>query len=200
MGGAEVWQPGEVLTSRTCRRSRRGLRHCQNDGVDDRRFDELVRTHSPSLVIFARSLTSDRHAADEAVQDTLVRAWRYLDSFDARGSFEGWLLQICRRVIIDHAAADARRCSTIDSVARVNASPTVDLDTSNDIVELLRQLPAAQTEVLVLTGVLGYTYHDAASMLDVPVGTIRSRVARGRDALAELLSPREADRREHGAA
>jgi RNA polymerase sigma-70 factor, ECF subfamily len=168
--------------------------------VNDRRFDELVRAHSPSLVIFARSLARDRSAAEEAVQDTLVRAWRYLDSFDGRGSFEGWLLQICRRVIIDNASNAAHRPPVIDPADLVRRSPTINLDTSNDIVELLRQLPFAQTEALVLTGVLGYTYDDAATMLDVPIGTIRSRVARGRDALAELLLRSQDAGLEHGAA
>ncbi len=168
--------------------------------MDDRRFDELVRAHSPSVVIFARSLTRDGTAADDAVQDTLVRAWRYLDSFDARGSFEGWLLQICRRVIIDNAAAAHRRPAVFDPSVLVDVVPTTSLDTSGDIVELLRQLPFAQTEVLVLTGVLGYSYDDAAAMLNVPIGTIRSRVARGRDALAALLYDNVSVAHHHGAA
>jgi RNA polymerase sigma-70 factor, ECF subfamily len=203
MGNEEF--PGRAIFSpddrRLCQvRSRRGSRHCQTGAVNDRRFDELVRAHSPSLVIFARSLTRDRRAADEAVQDTLVRAWRYIDSFDARGSFEGWLLQICRRVIIDNAAHAARRPPVVDPAVLVERAPAINLDTSHDIIELLRQLPFAQTEVLVLTGVLGYTYDDAATMLDVPIGTIRSRVARGRQALAEVLTRSQDAGLEHGAA
>ncbi len=168
--------------------------------MDDQRFDELVRAHSPALVLFARSLARDRGAAEEAVQDTLVRAWRYLDSFDARGSFEGWLLRICRRVIIDHGAAATRRPLTIDATMLENVAPPVVPDASDDIIDLLRRLPTSHAEVLVITGVLGYSYDDAAAMLDVPIGTIRSRLARSRAALAELLAASNAAGHDVGAA
>ena len=156
-------------------------------GVKDRRFDELVRAHSPALVTFARSLCQNSWAADEAVQDTLVRAWKYLDSFDGRGSFEGWLLRICRNVIVDHANAAAKRPMAVDAITLEHACAPGALDACHEINELIQSLPLTQAEVLVIVGVLGYTYEDAAELLDVPVGTVRSRLARGRDALSRLI-------------
>jgi RNA polymerase sigma-70 factor, ECF subfamily len=156
--------------------------------VNDRTFDALVRQHSPSLTTFARSLVRDRWEAEEAVQATFVRAWKYVDSFDERGSFEGWLIRICRNVIIDHAVAANRRPMVVDPADSKLHSLEVSADASQDIVELLHQLSAAHAEVLVIVGVLGYSYEEAADMIGIPVGTVRSRLLRARTALADLLA------------
>ena len=155
--------------------------------MDDRQFDALVRAHSPALVTFASSLTRDRWSAEDAVQNTLVRAWKYIDSFDGRGSFEGWLLRICRNVITDQANAAAKRPLAVGAQAIDLASDSTPLDASHDINELLQSLPRHQAEVLVIVGVLGYSYEEAANLLSIPIGTVRSRLTRGREAFAALL-------------
>ncbi len=160
--------------------------------MHDRQFDLLVRAHSPALVTFAGSLTRDRWSADEAVQDTLVRAWKYIDSFDGHGSFEGWLLRICRNVITDQANAAAKRPLALGAQAIDLPSNATPLDASHEITELLRSLPPRQAEVLVVVGVLGYSYEEAASLFSVPIGTIRSRLTRAREAFAALLEAAQA--------
>lgn len=172
---------------------RAGLHRCQTVGVNDRQFDDLVRAHSPSLVTFARSLSRDRWSAEEAVQDTLVRAWKYIDSFDGRGSFEGWLLRICRNVIVDQSIAAAKRPVSVDDAVLERACGVTAIDDSHHITDLLRSLAPHQTEVLVVVGVLGYTYEDAAELLDVPIGTVRSRLTRARAAFARRLEDANTD-------
>ncbi len=156
--------------------------------MNDRQFDDLVRVHSPSLVTFARSLSPDRWGAEEAVQDTLVRAWKYIDSFHGRGSFEGWLLRICRNVIVDHSIAAAKRPVSVDDAVLEAACGASAIDDSHQITDLLRSLAPHHTEVLVVVGVLGYSYEDAADLLDLPIGTVRSRLTRARAVFAERLN------------
>lgn len=145
----------------------------------------LVARHGTAVRLYAQALVSDVWSVDEVVQITFVRAWKYLDSFRGEGCFEGWLLRICR-----NCAADL--------VARRKPEPTDDVpvavvatNTEVEVVALLASLPVAQRETLMLCGPLGYSYEAAAELLNVPVGTIRSRLARGRARLAELVAGAE---------
>lgn len=149
-------------------------------------FDEIVATHHAAVTAYARALCSDRTVADDAVQETFFRAWRYLDTYRSSGSFEGWLLAICRRCVIDLAERDTRHRGLADHRHRAPEQPEQP-DHRADIIDLVAGLPLPQREVLVLCGWLGYDYADAAAILGVPVGTVRSRLHRARQALAGLL-------------
>ncbi len=168
--------------------------------MNDRVFDELVRTHEVALTTFARSLTRDPSSVEEAVQETLVRAWKYLDSFDRRGSFEGWILRICRNVVIDQANAAARRPASFAAHELDRMMQPRENDATHEIIELLHQLSVDHREVLVIVGVLGLSYEEAAGTLDVPIGTVRSRLGRARQAFSELLRAAELSSRTAGAA
>ncbi len=152
--------------------------------VGDRDFDALVRRHLPAVTAYARALTRDRWAAEEAVQETFLRAWKYQDSFDRRGSFEGWLIRICRNCVIDAAARPSYEPLPTDD--RLPSAPAPGAGAELD--DLLARLPVAQREVVVLVGVLGYRYEEVAELLGVPVGTVRSRLHRARAALTEDLA------------
>lgn len=146
-------------------------------------FDELVRRHAGAVTAYARALCRDRWQAEEATQETFLRAWKYLDSYDRRGSFEGWLIRICRNCVIDLAARESRAPVPSRAIAETLVEP----DHVSELHELLARLPLPQREVLVLCRVLGYGYDSAAMILDVPVGTVRSRLSRARDSLDSLL-------------
>lgn len=157
--------------------------------MNEREFDELVRRHAGAVTAYARALCGDRRQAEEATQETFLRAWKYLDSFDERGSFEGWLIRICRNCVIDIANRDRRApVPTADLVHEL-----VDPDTTSELTDLLGRLPLPQREVLVLCRLLGYDYDSAASILGVPIGTIRSRLSRARDSLELLLRSRDTE-------
>lgn len=150
--------------------------------MNEREFDALVRRHAGAVSAYARALSRDRWIAEEAVQETFLRAWRYRDSFDRRGSFEGWLLRICRNCLIDLAN---RQPLTEELPEQFElAAPA---DERHEIHALLETLPLPQREAIVLCGLLGYDYEGAAQLLGIPTGTVRSRLHRGRAALAELL-------------
>lgn len=153
----------------------------------DGAFDDLVRVHHRAVSAYARALCSDRSLAEDAVQETFLRAWRFLDTYRSSGSFEGWLLTICRRCVIDLAQRDRRHGDPAMPSAWGGATQHTGPDHSADIFDLIGGLPVTQREVLVVCGWLGYDYQDAATLLQIPVGTVRSRLHRARAALAELL-------------
>ena len=149
---------------------------------DRRRFDGLVRAHAGAVSAYARAVAPDPWTAEDAVQETFLRAWKYLDSFRATGSFEGWLIRICRNCLIDIAARrPAIPCEHLPDRAQAP-------DTSNEVHDLVDRLPIEQREVVALCGLLGYEYEAAAELLGVPIGTVRSRLHRARVTIQELLT------------
>lgn len=157
-------------------------------GRDDH-FDELVRAHHRAVSAYARALCRDRDLAEDAVQETFLRAWRFLDSYRSSGSFEGWLLTICRRCVIDLAQREQRQptAETLTHPTAAGGPALAAPDHSGDVFDLIADLPLPQREVLVVCGWLGYEYEEAAVLLDIPVGTVRSRLHRARAALDTLL-------------
>lgn len=146
-------------------------------------FDELVERHIGSLSTYARAVCGDRWAAEDAVQETLLRAWRYRDTFAGRGSLEGWLLRICHNCIVDAANRRGRPAPFDDRDA-----PVEHPDHSTEVLALVEALPASQREVVALCGLLGYDYESAAAILEVPVGTVRSRLSRARASMSDAIA------------
>jgi RNA polymerase sigma-70 factor (ECF subfamily) len=127
-------------------------------------------------------------AADDLTQETYLRAFRALPTFEARSSARTWLLGIARRTCADHIRAAVRTRRLVMKVAAVQPRPEsepIDLSASMSATQLLRRLGPGQREAFILTQVLGLSYEEAAQSLQVPIGTIRSRVARAR---SELLA------------
>lgn len=160
------------------------------------RFEQLVADNSRAVATYARALTNDPWTADDAVQETFLRAWKYQDSFRGDGSYEGWLIRICRNVVID--LGTKRGSERLDVVPfQPGADPwatDVDHEAAFDLDEALRELPIAQREIITLCGVLGYDYESAAVLLDLPIGTVRSRLNRARKQLATDLDRGRLDR------
>lgn len=142
----------------------------------------------------------DRSAADDLTQEVYLRALPALARFRGESSARTWLLQIARHVCADHVRRSTRRRALVGRLAQrtseadlVEASRTgeVDLD------DAIRALAPERREAFVLTQVTGLSYADAAEVCEVPVGTIRSRVARAR---ADLLDAITEDREDQGSA
>ena len=165
----------------------RGTPVDHNGVVRERDFDELVRRHAGAVTAYARAMCRDRWTAEEAVQETFLRAWKYQDSFARRGSFEGWLIRICRNCVIDLA----QRAARADLTELAELEVAVEPDRAGELHDLLDQLPLAHREVVLLCGVMGYDYDSAAAILDVPVGTVRSRLSRARQSLGTMLADAE---------
>ena len=131
----------------------------------------------------------DPGAADDLTQETYLRAFRALPAFEGRSTARTWLFGIARRACADHLRATVRRRRLAARTAALGARPPrrtqPDPSATVGAAELLARLEPAQREAFVLTQVLGLSYEEAAQSLDVPVGTIRSRVARARMTLVQ---------------
>jgi RNA polymerase sigma-70 factor (ECF subfamily) len=127
----------------------------------------------------------DEASADDLTQDTYVRAMRSLPSFRGEASARTWLLAIARNTCADAVRANRRRRRR--DVQDVAATTAPDHAGADAVERLIADLDLDRRAAFVLTQVLGLSYAEAAEVCDVPVGTIRSRVARARDELVTGL-------------
>jgi RNA polymerase sigma-70 factor, ECF subfamily len=119
-----------------------------------------------------------REVADDITQETYLRAFCALPRFEARSTARTWLLGIARNTCVDHIRSAVRR-RRLDAAAEP-AAGVPDASGALAAMDLLRRLPADRRTAFVLTQVIGLSYAEAADVEGVPVGTIRSRVARAR--------------------
>ena len=128
--------------------------------------------------------------ADDVTQDVFVRAWRSLPRFRAESTGRTWLLSIARRACADAVRRQTRwrrLTARVQSEAVVTTTTTPAADELHALDDLIGRLGPAQREAFVLTQVTGCSYAEAAELCGVQIGTIRSRVARARLELAELI-------------
>ena len=139
----------------------------------------------------------DRADADDLTQEVYVRALPALGSFRAESSARTWLLQIARYVCADHVRRRTRRRSLLDRLVEhesPDSAVTAERTGELDLDDLIGRLERDRREAFVLTQVAGLSYAEAAMVCEVPIGTIRSRVARARADLVEgLIQERGAD-------
>lgn len=151
--------------------------------------DELI-DHLPALRAFALSLTRDSAAADDLVQDTIVKAWTNMDKFQPGTNLRAWLFTIQRNHFYSDRRKTRREVNDTDGIhaARQTTRPEHDGRLAmNDFRHAFEQLPDEQREALVLVGAYGFSYEEAATMTGVAIGTVKSRANRGRRRLADLL-------------
>jgi RNA polymerase sigma-70 factor, ECF subfamily len=129
-----------------------------------------------------------RGDADDVTQDVFIRAWRALPSFRQESSARTWLLAIARRACVDAQRRRFRRARLSVALAdRRIGIAEADGSSSSALDGLVNELEIGLREAFVLTQLLGYSYGEAAEIERVPVGTIRSRVARARAKLIDKL-------------
>ncbi len=128
--------------------------------------------------------------ADDVTQDVFVRAWRALPGFRAESSGRTWLLAIARRACVDAVRSRSRwrrLTARLHSESAAVVAATGSVDDLHGLGDLVTRLPSAQREAFVLTQVTGCSYSEAAELCGVEIGTIRSRVARARLELVEMV-------------
>jgi RNA polymerase sigma-70 factor (ECF subfamily) len=174
------------------------------------RFYALVWPQLPFLARMARILDRNASDADDLVQETMLKAYRSLDSFRAGTNIKAWLVAILRNVRNDRLRASQREVKNVslevaaESVAGDDVgseagweSPEELLEAFSDpdIIDALGKLPEEIRWTLLLVDVEGMDHQDAANVLEVPIGTIKSRTHRGRVMLRETLLPVARERR-----
>lgn len=158
--------------------------------LSDADFKRELAAVIPHLRAFGRSLSGSRDLADDLVQETLLKAWAARARFQAGTNMRAWTFIILRNHFLSQMRRSRFRGEWDDLTAdRLLAAPAGQ-DKQIELADLQRglmQLPASQREALILVGAGGFAYEEAAEICGVAVGTIKSRVARGRAALEQIL-------------
>ena len=142
----------------------------------------LYDAHAAPLVAYVTGLTSDRHGAEDVVQEAMLRAWRHADTLSPdRGSMWGWLSRVAHNIVVDRSRARrARPAEVAESAVSVAASQAPDhaedIASSAAISDALRRLSPAHRAVLYQVYYLDRTIAVAAEELGIPVGTVKSRL------------------------
>jgi RNA polymerase sigma-70 factor (ECF subfamily) len=153
---------------------------------DPEAFTTLVQRHRHRLWAVALRTLGDREEAADAVQDALISAFRAADRFRGDSAVTTWLHRIVVNACLDRVRRTQARPTTELPDVDIEA-PHVDTDTTLDVRSALARLPVDQRAALVLVDMQGLPVADVAEMLGVPVGTVKSRCARGRARLAAIL-------------
>jgi RNA polymerase sigma-70 factor, ECF subfamily len=156
----------------------------------DKLFRDQLLALLPSLRAFSRGLCGNRDMADDLAQDTMMRAWAARESYTQGSNFRAWMFMIMRNQFYTTIRKNARMTSLDPEVAErvlVVAPAQQNGINVNDVAKALQRLPAEQREVLLLIGASGLSYEEAAEVTGCAMGTIKSRLARGRTALAALI-------------
>ena len=158
-------------------------------GGDRDALDQLLRRHYDRLYGLCRRLAGEESDALDACQEALIAIARGINRFDGRSSFNTWSYRVATNACLDELRRRRRRPAP---------APVVDVPTDATIAEraalrvdvdaALAQLPLDYRTAVVLRDLAGLSYEDIADVLSVPIGTVRSRIARGRAALVPLLS------------
>jgi RNA polymerase sigma-70 factor, ECF subfamily len=173
------------------------------DTERDPEFDTLMLAALPHVARFARSMARDQALADDLVQETYLRAFRAWTTFKPGLDARRWLFTICRNVFLRTRERDARTVDTsgddaeLESLAAAAEHSASHRDGMADLLDridvapairlALDALPEAYRMAVVLVDVEGAPYEDAAEVLGVPIGTVRSRLFRGRRLLQQSL-------------
>jgi RNA polymerase sigma-70 factor (ECF subfamily) len=145
----------------------------------------------PKLRRFARSLTRNVHDADDLLQGALERALAHLDQWQADTRLDSWLYTIVKHAWIDELRSRARRERTFEDAGQAEAVPDRRGDASGTLAvdQAMACLPEEQRIAVALVLIEGLPYKEAAQIIGIPMGTLTSRLARGRQALQQLLEP-----------
>ena len=147
---------------------------------DHRAFEVLVRTYQEPVVRFLAHLLSDRALADDIAQETFLRCYQKLDGYSYEGRFSTWLLRVAHNAGVDAIRGRTRR----ERLGPHGGSAPTDPVLRAELVAALATLPVRLREPLLLVEVTGLRYREAAEVLGVPEGTVKSRVAHARSRLA----------------
>lgn len=165
-------------------------------------FNTEFIPHIDSMYNFAFRLTNDEDDANDLVQDTYMKAFRFINSFQQGTNAKAWLFRILKNSFINDyrkkskqpAKVDYQEVETTYNSESTDAESTTDLRTEtvqdmigDEVATALNSLPVDFRTVIILCDIEGFTYEEMAKILDIPIGTVRSRLHRARNLLKEKL-------------
>jgi RNA polymerase sigma-70 factor (ECF subfamily) len=168
----------------------------------DKIFDEEFFPHMKALYNFAFHLTYDGESANDLVQETFLKAYRFIDSYQKGTNSKAWLFKILKNEFINNYRKKTKRPLSVDFEDVINYHESDDagyvgsLDLRQEIYQnmmgdeitiALNNLPTDFKTIILLCDIEGFTYEELAKILDIPIGTVRSRLFRARNMLKEKL-------------
>lgn len=166
-------------------------------------FDIEFMPHIDSMYNFAFRLTNDEDDANDLVQDTYLKAFRFINSFERGTNAKAWLFRILKNSFINDYRKKSKEPAKVDyqdvettynSTEDAEMDATTDLRTEtvqdmigDEVANALNSLPVDFRTVIILCDIEGFTYEEMAKILDIPIGTVRSRLHRARNLLKEKL-------------
>lgn len=166
---------------------------------DARAFEELMEKHESKMYAVALRMCQNREDAQDCLQDAMLRVYKALPSFKGQSSFSTWAYRITMNTCLDELRRKkVRQASSLDQMLDLGWAPVDEMNSTErhaDNQELKRNLsraiqtlPEEMRAAVVLRDVQGFSYDEIASMLSTNVGTVKSRISRGREKLREILS------------
>lgn len=159
--------------------------------------NELVHTFAPKLLALCQRYTEDRDMAKDALQETFISAFKYINSYNGSGSFEGWLRRIAVNSSLKMIKTMNSRHFADESVIDTNAFAEVPdvyaTINKEEILGLLNQLPQAQYLVFNLIVIEGLNHSEVAALLDITESTSRATLCKGRNRLVEIIKKEDPD-------
>jgi RNA polymerase sigma-70 factor (ECF subfamily) len=153
-------------------------------------FEQLYREQVGAVYGLCRRLTGEAATAEDAVQETFLRAWRALPQFQARAAVGTWLHRIAINVVLDGRRRKSTHMLTLIEGPGAEWQDTATFDSPVEEAELeraLESLPDGARDVLVLSGIYGYSHEETSEMLQIAVGTCKAQLHRARRLLRERL-------------
>jgi RNA polymerase sigma-70 factor (ECF subfamily) len=179
------------------------IRQLASDARDRTRFEEDALELSDQVYRVARRLAGSREAAEDLVQETYVRAFRNWSSFEPGTNLRAWLLRILTNLNIDKGRKTQRTpdmqpleegdyflYGKLEDQTESDEEKLVERLSQDSIVEALAAVPHNFRDVIVLVDISEFSYADTAQILDIPIGTVMSRLHRGRRILKQELANR----------
>ena len=176
----------------------------------DEVFERELLPHVGALQTFAYHLTYNQDDADDLVQETYLKAYRFIDKYDAGTNAKAWLFKILKNAYINEYRKKAKQPNKVDfdEIAayhdtdenRINGYSDLREDVfenmmGDEVTTAINSLPVDFRTVILLCDIEGFTYEEIANIIDVPIGTVRSRLFRARNLLKDKLMNYA---REHG--
>ena len=166
---------------------------------DVQAFEELMQSHESRIYAIALRMMGNREDAQDCAQEAMVRIYRAMGSFKGQSALATWIYRITMNTCLDELRRrKARKVTSLDSLVDNGWSPTDTGDTPEEhglrvekqtaLNQAIQSLPDDMRAAIILRDVKGYSYDEIASILDANVGTIKSRISRGREKLREILS------------
>lgn len=165
-------------------------------------FDSIVISQSAALKSFALKMTNDEDEAEDLLQDTLLKAFRFFDKFEKGTNAKAWLFQIMKNTFINNYRKTSKEPYKVDYEDVQNFYETIKADEvktqhfqgdafsdilDDELTDALSKLPDDFRTIVFLSDIEGYSYEEIANFVDCPIGTVRSRLHRARKMLYSLL-------------